>query len=142
MSATGLQSIDHSIQLTHEWINDVMMRLDWDNKSRAYRLLRETLHALRDWLTVNEAAHLSAQMPIVLRGVFFEGWRPAETPVADRSKKDFIERIAKSFRTDPLDEPEDAVRAVFFVLNNHISKGEIQDVRNSLQKPLRDLWPN
>lgn len=140
MSATGLQSIDHSIQLTHEWINEVMTRLDWDNKPRAYRLLRETLHALRDWLPVNEAAHLSAQLPIVLRGVFFEGWRPAETPVRNRNKQDFIDRIGKGFQTDPIDEPEDAIRAVFFVLKNRISKGEIQDIENSLQKPLRDLW--
>lgn len=142
MSATGLQSIDHSIQLTHEWINEVMTRMDWDNKPRAYRLLRETLHALRDWLTVNEAAHLSAQLPIVLRGVYFEGWRPAETPVHDRSKQDFIDRIGKAFQEDPIDNPEDAVRAVFFVMKNRISKGEIQDIQSSLQKPLRELWPD
>ena len=40
MSAVGLESIEHTVQLTHAWINDLDTRLGWDNKHRSYRLLR------------------------------------------------------------------------------------------------------
>ena len=56
MSAVGLESIDHTVQLTHIWINDLDARLGWENKHRSYRLLRTVLQAVRDWLPVNEAA--------------------------------------------------------------------------------------
>jgi uncharacterized protein (DUF2267 family) len=63
MSAVGLKSIDHTVQLTHIWINDVDSRLGWDDKHRSYRLLRAVLQALRDWLMVDEAAALGRNFP-------------------------------------------------------------------------------
>jgi len=63
MSAAGLESIEHTVQLTHIWINDLDSRLGWENKHRSYRLLRTVLQALRDWLPVNEAVGLGAQLP-------------------------------------------------------------------------------
>jgi len=67
MSAVGLESIDHTVQLTHIWINDLDARLGWDNKHRSYRLLRTALQAVRDWVMVEEAAGLGAQLPELLR---------------------------------------------------------------------------
>ena len=46
MSITGLESLQHSLELTHIWINDLDERLEWNNKPRAYRLLKSVLHAL------------------------------------------------------------------------------------------------
>ncbi len=81
MSTVGLESIDHTVQLSHIWINELDSRLRWENKHRSYRLLRTVLHALRDWLPVNEAVELGAQFPELLRGVYYEHWRPVMTPV-------------------------------------------------------------
>ena len=66
MSAVGLESIEHTVQLTHIWINDLDARLGWDNKHRSYRLLGTVLQAIRDWLKVEEAAKLGAQLPELL----------------------------------------------------------------------------
>jgi uncharacterized protein (DUF2267 family) len=140
MSPVELKGIDHSVQLTHIWINAVEARLGWDNKPRAWRLLKSVLHGVRDWLPTNEAADFGAQLPTYLRGVFYEGWRPATTPVTERGKKSFIDRIAHDFRTDPLDDPEEAVAAVFDVITDRITAGEIADVRQSLPAELRALW--
>ena len=101
MSAVGLESIDHTVQLTHIWINDLDARLGWDNKHRSYRLLRTVLQAVRDWVMVEEAAGLGAQLPELLRGAYYEHWRPATTPVKKRSKADFIARIDNAFKADP-----------------------------------------
>ncbi len=142
MSAVGLESIDHTVQLTHAWINDLDARLKWSNKPRSYRLLRTVLHALRDWLQVNEAVDLAAQLPTLLRGVYYEHWRPATVPTKDRSKATFLARVDAAFVTDPLADTEFAVISVFHLLSDLISGGEIRDVRQALPADLRKLWPS
>ena len=141
MSATGLESLDHTVQLTHIWINDLDERLGWNNKPRAYRLLKAVLHALRDWLQTSESADLAAQLPGLLRGAYYEQWRPSTTPVKKRSKADFIARVEESFKADPLAHPSQAVMAVFELLSEKITAGEIDDVRHALPEELRNLWP-
>src|SRR5690606_36390902 len=89
---SGLQSIDQTVQLTHIWINELDSALGWNNKPRSYRLLRCVLQALRDWLQVNEATDLAAQLPTLLRGVYYDQWRPQSTPVNERDQKIFIPR--------------------------------------------------
>jgi uncharacterized protein (DUF2267 family) len=141
MSAVGLEALDHTVQLTHIWINDLDERLCWNNKPRAYRLLKAVLHALRDWLPINESADFAAQLPGLLRGAYYEQWRPAITPVKKRSKADFIARVEDSFKADPLEQPSRSVMAVFELLSRKISPGEIKDVRHALPEDVRDLWP-
>jgi uncharacterized protein (DUF2267 family) len=136
-----VESIEHTVQLTHVWINDLDTRLHWNNKARSYRLLRCTLHALRDWLQVDEAVNLAAQLPTLLRGVYYEQWRPAAVPVKQRAKADFITRIDAAFRNDPLPDTEFAVMAVFALLSEKVTGGEIADVRQALPADLRVLWP-
>ena len=140
MSA-GLEALDHTLQITHVWINDLDKRLGWENKARAYRLLKAVLHALRDWLQINESAHFAAQLPELLRGVYYEQWRPAIVPVKKRSKADFLARVEESFKADPIDNPAQAVLAVFQLLSKKITRGEIEKVRHALPEELRDLWP-
>jgi uncharacterized protein (DUF2267 family) len=135
-----LKGIEHSVQLTHVWINAVETRTGWDNKPRAWRLLKAVLHALRDWLPTNEVADLGVQLPTYLRGVFYEGWRPATTPVTERTKVAFVRRIEREFHADPLDDPEQAIGAVFDILTDKVTAGEIADVRQSLPADLRALW--
>lgn len=141
MATTGLESIDHTVQLTHIWINDLNKLLGWENKPRAYRLLRSVLHALRDWLQVNEAVDLGAQFPALLRGVYYEQWRPAAVPVKERGKDSFLARVDNDFKTDPIDDTAEAVSAVFKLLSEKVTAGEIADVRQALPADLRKLWP-
>jgi len=141
MSAAGLASIEHTVQLTHIWINDLDSRLGWENKHRSYRLLRTVLQTLRDWLPVNDAVGLGAQLPELLRGVYYEHWRPTRTPVKHCSKADFIARIADAFRNDPIPLVSDSVTVVFELLSEKIAAGEIEDVRHELPEDIRDLWP-
>ena len=102
MSTLGLESIERTIQLTHKWINDLDARLGWDDKHRSFRLLRTVLQALRDWLSVNVAASFGAQLPELLRGIYYEHWRPVATPVKQRREVDFIALVDKAFKTDPI----------------------------------------
>jgi uncharacterized protein (DUF2267 family) len=100
MSATGLRVFDTTIQTTNIWLDEIMQELNWDDRHRAYHALRAVLHTLRDRLSVDEVAQLSAQLALLVRGAFFEGWHPAHKPVKERSEDAFISHVSESFALD------------------------------------------
>lgn len=139
MTTTGISTLDHAPQVFAEWINELCDDLGWE-KPRAYILLRETLHTVRDYLTPDEAADLAAQLPVLVRGVYYDGWDPSKTPVKPRNKSDLLARIEARFPKEPLDDPERAVSAVFDLLRRHVSWGEFEQVKNAMRKPIQELW--
>jgi uncharacterized protein (DUF2267 family) len=142
MSNAVLEVFDASLQKTQVWLNDLMLELGWEQKpQKACLALRTALHALRDRLTVQEAVHLGAQLPILIRGVYYEGWKLAGKPVKERHKSEFLDHIAKAFRDDDTVDPEKVMRAVLKVLACHISTGESDNVKHILPKSLQELWP-
>jgi uncharacterized protein (DUF2267 family) len=140
MSATGLSVFDNTIEKTNIWLNEILDGLGWQERHRAYHALRAVLHALRDRLTIPEAADLGAQLPLVVRGIYYEGWHPSGKPVKERKKEEFVAHIAQAFRDDPTVDPEEVTRAVFRVVAQHVTAGEIDEVRNMLPAELRELW--
>jgi uncharacterized protein (DUF2267 family) len=141
MSAQGLEVIDHTVQLTHEWINELCDRLGWTSRRDALRLLRVTLCQIRDHLGHAEVAQFSAQMPLLVRGMFFEGWTPAHTPVRDRRAEHFLAAIGAQLGDVAGWRGDDDIVAVFRTLNNRISEGEIADVKAGLPAAIRQMWP-
>lgn len=140
MSAMGLKTIDEAVHQMNRWVNELDARVGWDDKPRAYRLLRAVLHAVRDHLNPDEAAQLGAQLPTMVRGVYYEGWDPSRTPVRERSRGGFVGRVQEAFRTDPMDDAEHAIRAVFWLLDQHVSDGEMEDVRRTFHARIRPLF--
>jgi uncharacterized protein (DUF2267 family) len=140
MTTTGIEGFERSQQTTNVWLKELGKKLDNDDRHLAYMALRATVHALRDRLAVDEAAHLGAQLPMLIRGVYYEGWRPAGKPEREHTKEAFLAHVAAEAR-DPDFEPEPAVRAVFELLAERITAGEIEDVKSVLPKPIRALWP-
>jgi uncharacterized protein (DUF2267 family) len=103
--------------------------------------LRATLHALRDRLTVEEVAQFSAQFPMLIRGFYYEGWDPTGKPLRVRHKEQFLARIEQELRGDDCRDPEWIAQAVFTVLAQRVTEGEIEDVKHVLPAEIRDLWP-
>jgi len=141
MSVTAIPHIEASIHTANVWIKELSQELGWDDRERAYHALRAVLHALRDRLTVDEAADLGAQLPLLIRGLYYEGWDPSSTPVKERHREMFLHHIAAAFPRDPKVYPEGIAWAVFKVLERHVSTGEIKDVLHVLPKEIRSLWP-
>lgn len=140
MSALGLKIIDDSAHQANIWFNEVNAATGWDHKQRAYRLLRVVLHTLRDHLSVDEAAQLAAQLPVLIRGIYYEGWNPSKTPVKLRSAKQVIDRVQAAFETDPLGDAPEAIAAVMKVLRAHVSSGEVSDVETGFTEEVRALF--
>ena len=142
MGTTGHTPVDEAPQVVAEWTNRLIEDLDWSEaeRGRAYLLLTETLHAVRDYLTVDEAADLAAQLPLIMRGISYTGWNPSATPVHPRSKTAFLGRVAGRFQREPLDDAERAVAAVFDLLRRKVSMGELDHVSHAMRGPLQELW--
>ncbi len=141
MSHTGFASFDTSIQTTNIWLNDVLERLGWTDHHRAYHALRAVLHALRDRLSVDQAASFAAQLPMLIRGFYYDGWHPHGKPVRERKKEEFLAHVAAAFPKDADVDAEAVVRAVFGVVSKHVTPGEIELIKKSLPAELRSLWP-
>ena len=138
MSLTGLDVFDTTVHKTNGWLSELMARLGCSRRD-AYVGLRATLHALRDRLPVDEVAQLGAQLPMLVRGFYYEGWDPTGKPVRERSLEGFLASIALELPNDV--DPEPVARAVFTVLATHVSQGEIEDVEQVLPGRIRELWP-
>jgi len=106
----------------------------------AYRSLRAVLHALRDRIGVNETAQLAAQLPMVLRGAFYEDWVPARVPATYRDREEFLSRIMREAGLAGETEASYAATAVIAVLSRHVSEGELEDVVRALPENLRTLF--
>jgi len=141
MSHHGLPVFESTLQTSYAWLNDLMEELGWTDRHRAYQAFRSVLHAVRDRLTVDEAADLGAQLPMLLRGMYYEGWNPADMPVPGHRVEDFLAPIGETFHEHPEIVPEAVVWAVFKVLESHVSWGEMQDVKNMLPDEIRALCP-
>ncbi|MGH2618454.1 MAG: DUF2267 domain-containing protein [Thermomicrobiales bacterium] len=99
-----------------------------------------------DFLPLEESAQLSAQLPMLVRGIYFEGWNPSQTPEEDRSLENFLSRTEQALDRALWNEgwkytPEQAARAVLRVLSERVSAGEIDEVRHVLPEAIRELWP-
>lgn len=141
MSATGLDVFDTTIQKTNIWLDDLMAIGDLPDRHSAYSALRATLHALRDRLGVDEVAQLGAQLPMLIRGFYYEGWDPSGKPLRLRHREAFLARIEQELQGNGSVDAEWASRAVFSVLERRVSAGEIEDVKYLLPRDVRDLWP-
>ena len=132
----------NTMQKTQVWLNDLMQELDWEKKPhKAYLALRTVLQTLRDRLTPEEAVQLGAQLPMLVRGFYYEGWTLKDKPHKERHKEQFLDHVREAFPRDVTVNPQQVVRAVFRVLQRNTSPGEIDDVKHLMPKPLRELWP-
>jgi len=140
MSATTIKAFDTTLQLTYAWLHELAEQMGTQDRHRAYHALWAVLHALRDRLTVEEVAALGAQLPLLVRGVYYEGWHPGNKPLKAR-REDFLAAIRAAFRDDPDVDPEEVIQAVFLLLSRHVTVGEIESVKHLLPAKLRSLWP-
>ena len=140
MHPTTLELFTETIVKTGQWIDDLMIEMGTSDPRQAYSVLRAVLHVLRDRLTVDEAVNLGAQLPMLVRGFYYDGWRPQGRPAKYRHKTEFLHLVAESYGGLTTIEQEAAVEAVFRLLSRHVTGGEVRHLRGQLPAEVRDLW--
>jgi uncharacterized protein (DUF2267 family) len=139
MSANGLEVFDKTLETTHVWLNEIMEEIGPDRQV-AWKVLSIVLHKLRDRLPIGLAANLGAQLPLLVRGVYYDQFEPAKLPSACNNREEFVAEVEKWLAdTRPVD-PDQAVNSVFSLLSRHVSQGQIDKVKEALPKSLRQSW--
>jgi uncharacterized protein (DUF2267 family) len=139
--STGLDTFDKTVQESNLWLKDIMDRLDTTDRHHAYSSLRAVLHALRDRIGAESAAHLGAQLPMLLRGLYYEGWDPTDKPTKERHEAAFLAHIARELPRAEEGEVERGVLAVLDVLSKHVDRGAAVKIAAMFPQDLRKFWP-
>jgi len=138
---TGLPVFDATVQETNLWLKSVMEKMHNPDRQRAYLALRATLHALRDRIGPEPAVHLAAQLPMLVRGLYFEGWRLGASQSRERHQGEFFDHVRQEWPKDAGIDVNLAVRAVFATLDEKLDPGEVAKVMSVLPAELEALWP-
>jgi uncharacterized protein (DUF2267 family) len=139
MTPTRVDIIDRTVEKAFIWLGDTAKELGTEDRQYTYRVLRAFLHALRDHLSVDEAAQLGAQLPIFVRGVFYEGWDPSRAPDHARDVDSFLSKLIGEAGLAGETEASFAAAAASRVLWRHVSPGEAASVLHELPEHLRVL---
>src|SRR3546814_21183995 len=92
MRVTGLEVFDKTLQTTNIWLNEIIDEIGPDRQI-AWKVLSTVLHKLRDRLPVDAAAHLGAQLPLMVRGAYYDQYQPARQPADCRQLEQFTEEV-------------------------------------------------
>lgn len=139
---TGLDAFDKAIHKANIWIKEITEENKELSRERAYLCLRATLQALRDCLETREACDFGAQLPTLIRGFYFDGFKGAGKQAFPKSSEDFQTLVRRNIglrENFELSVP-DAITAVFRVISRHVTSGEIKDVVSQLPKELKEYW--
>jgi len=136
---TGLDVFDATVQQTNLWLKDLMARIPTADRHAAYQLLRATLHAFRDRIGPENAVHLGAQLPMLIRGFYYEGWQPSKPQTKIRHLDDFLNAVEDDAGRGLGPNTATKVKAVFAVIADKIDAHEIEKLRKVLPAELKML---
>ena len=140
MGDTGFSSFNTTVQKTNEILKEIEQAYGWPKERRnmSYAALRAVLHALRDRLTVQESAHFSAQLPILVRGIYYHSWDPSEVPVK-MDREEFLQRVQEEFPFEVVGGMERLVQTVLHALGRYVTEGEWEIIRANMPKDIASL---
>lgn len=141
MSATGLDAFDKTLQVTNTWLKEIMEDHGPDRQV-AWHVLSAVLRSLRDRLPPDLSAHLGAQLPLLVRGTYYDQYQPSRQPVRSRTLEEFLSQVEQELKFIRPVDSTDAVKTVFKVLSHYVDPGEVRKVREALPSEVRNLWPD
>ncbi|MFI2713703.1 DUF2267 domain-containing protein [Micromonospora sp. NPDC018662] len=142
MAEQLMSAFESSMDKTNVILKEIESAYGWppDRRNQSYAALRTVLHLLRDRMPVSESAEFAQQLPVLLRGIYFDGWQPENVPVK-LNRDDFLYEVRQGFPYDVEGGPQRVVRVVLDTLRRHVTQGEWQDVKSTMPQGLDQLIP-
>ncbi|KXK62019.1 hypothetical protein AWW66_10790 [Micromonospora rosaria] len=140
MAEQMLSAFESSLDKTNLILKEIEQAYGWpkEQRNQSYAALRTVLHLLRDRLPVQESAEFAAQLPVLVRGIYFDGWRPSDVPVK-LNRDDFLYEVRQGFPYDVQGGVERVVQVVLDALQRHVTQGEWEDVKSTMPQDLSRL---
>jgi uncharacterized protein (DUF2267 family) len=139
MSATGLDVFDKTIKTTNIWLDEIMAEIGPDRQV-AWHVLGAVLRTLRDRVPLELAAHFASQLPLLVRGLYYDQWRVLHEPLKLRTQDEFISHVQEGLHDTRPVNARNAAIAVFNVVSRHVPRGQCEKMRNSLPADIQVLW--
>jgi uncharacterized protein (DUF2267 family) len=142
MADTGFATFSTTVDKTNRVLKEIEQAYGWpkERRNQSYGALREVLHALRDRLAVDEAAQFAAQLPMLIRGIYYEGWHPSHVP-QQMDYDEFLGRIRRNFRYSFEGDPQGLATTVLQALRRYVTDGEWKDIKASVPNSLASILP-
>jgi uncharacterized protein (DUF2267 family) len=137
---------DQFLEKGNEFLKEVARELGVpDDTDQAYRIMTSVLHTVRETISPEESLHLISQLPMMIKGVYVNGWH-LKPKNRLRSSREFFECLRQQNpRTATEDFGDDTqaklkTQSVLKVVKNHVATGEIQDILDQLPMELAEMW--
>lgn len=136
------QLIESTVATSRQWLHELLQTLELseDDAGRAFHALRAGLHAIRDRLPAAEAVHLGAQLPTLVRGIYYDGFRLTNDESKIRTRSEMLARVQRELAPDKRLYAPAVLHAVIALIERHVSAGEIDKVVATLPKAIAELW--
>ncbi|MFW5808002.1 MAG: DUF2267 domain-containing protein [Spirochaetota bacterium] len=139
MAELNVPALETTVHKTNQWLNDTEQALHLDSRVNAYNLLRATLHLIRDRIDVGEALDFAAQLPLLLKGVYFDGFTLHDAPKKARSDEELMIMFESEVCESITIQPNDAIAGVLSVIRKHIDRGQFEHVMGQMPGQIRNL---
>jgi uncharacterized protein (DUF2267 family) len=132
-------------QEANKFINEVASELGNTDREQAQRITTTVLHAIREILTPEESMHFISQLPMMIKAVYVNGWH-LEKKNRIRTMDQFIQFLmsenprSAGFDFGDTETAKEKTKAVFNVIKQHVSVGELKDIIQQFPQPLVELW--
>ncbi|MDG9674283.1 DUF2267 domain-containing protein [Micromonospora sp. DH14] len=142
MADSMISAFESSLDKTNIILKDIEDAYGWpkERRNQSYAALRTVLHLLRDRLPVDESVEFAQQLPVLVRGIYFDGWVPSDVPIK-LNRDDFLYEVRQGFPYDAEGGPERVTQVVLDTLRRHVTQGEWQDVKDTMPKDLAVMMP-
>ncbi|MBY8874632.1 DUF2267 domain-containing protein [Micromonospora sp. PLK6-60] len=137
MAEQLISAFESSLDKTNLILKDIEGAYGWpkEQRNQSYAALRTVLHLLRDRMPVGESVEFAQQLPVLVRGIYFDGWQPDDVPIK-LNRDDFLYEVRQGFPYDVEGGPQRVVQVVLDTLRRHVTQGEWDDVTDNMPADL------
>ncbi|MEV0806812.1 DUF2267 domain-containing protein [Micromonospora sp. NPDC050200] len=135
-------AFESSLEKTNIILKEIEQAYGWpkEQRNQSYCALRTVLHLLRDRMPVQESVEFSAQLPVLVRGIYFDGWKPMDVPIK-LNRDDFLLEVRRHFPYDVEGGTERVVQVVLDALSRHVTQGQWDEVKDTMPRDLQQMMP-
>ncbi|MEU0150908.1 DUF2267 domain-containing protein [Micromonospora fulviviridis] len=142
MAEQMISAFESSLDKTNVMLKEIESAYGWpkEQRNQSYAAMRTVLHLLRDRMPVGQSVEFAQQLPVLLRGVYFDGWQPENVPIK-LNREDFLYEVRQGFPYDVEGGTQRVVQVVLDTLRRHVTQGEWEDVKSAMPKDLGQMIP-
>ena len=136
---TQPRDVVHASKLFQDMLAAIKARALLATHNQSQAMFRSVMHATRRHMSTEQVLAFADALPPLPRGIFIEGWRPAE-PIPIESGQALLREVTADLAAHHA-PPDTIVSDIFAVLAETSDQRDAQAMRDQLPVALKPLWP-